>query len=233
MNQPTNFLLSGLGSIPESETSERSVSCQHQVPSRPEEVRQVQPGSALADALQEFLLPPDPPGMESLYEEDGDSFHDVSMFDRCSSASSDSSIDIAFVKCPKAPSASHHALAANISTTRDVFENARNQGNGYNKLPNRGCVSPDESIMMRRNQHRPLQASQRKSKVSFSCKRYLLFFFMCKAVNCASFLLSVVTEWPADGQCSKYFGQQTTVRPPAQGGTGQPRQAGAPGQQRQ
>lgn len=177
INQSTNFLLSGLGSIPESETSERSVSCQHQVPSRPEEVRQVQPGSALADALQEFLLPPDPPGMESLYEEDGDSFHDVSMFDRCSSASSDSSIDIAFVKCPKAPSASHQALAANISTTRDVFGNARSQGNSYNKLPNRGCVSPDESIMMRRNQHRPLQASQRKSKVSFSCKAYLHFFF--------------------------------------------------------
>ncbi|KAG8000303.1 Rho guanine nucleotide exchange factor 33 [Nibea albiflora] len=108
--------------------------------------------------------PTDPPGMESLYEEDGGSFHDVSMFDRCSSASSDSSIDIAFVKCPKAPLVSHHAMAANVSNTRDVFGNGGSQGTGYSKLPNRGCVSPDEAVMMRRNQHRPLQASQRKSK---------------------------------------------------------------------
>ncbi|KAM9345415.1 rho guanine nucleotide exchange factor 33 [Symphorus nematophorus] len=159
-----NHKLAGLGSIPESETSERSMSCQHHLPSRPADFRQVQPGSALADALGEFLLPPDPPGMESLYEEEGGAFHDVTMFDRCSSASSDSSIDIAFVKCPKAPSASHHAMAANVSTTRDVFGNGRSQGNGYSKLPNRGCVSPDEAVMMRRNLHRPLQASQRKSK---------------------------------------------------------------------
>ncbi|XP_075902287.1 uncharacterized protein arhgef33 isoform X2 [Nelusetta ayraudi] len=162
---PRNHKPSALGSIPEAETPERPAPCQHQVQApRPEEARQVQPGSALADALQEFLLPPDPPGMESLYEEDGDSYHDASVFDRCSSASSDSSIDIAFVKCPKAPSASHHALAANISATRDVFSSGRIQSNGYNKLPNRGCVSPDESVLMRRNQPRPLQASQRKSK---------------------------------------------------------------------
>lgn len=155
-----------MGSIPEAETLERSAPCQHQVQAtRPEEARQVQPGSALADALQEFLLPPDPPGMESLYEEDGDSCHDTSVFDRCSSASSDSSIDIAFVKCPKASSTSHHALATNISATRDVF--GRIQSNGCNKLSSRGCVSPDESIMMRRNHPRPLQASQRKSKVSW------------------------------------------------------------------
>ncbi|XP_018517182.1 LOW QUALITY PROTEIN: rho guanine nucleotide exchange factor 33 [Lates calcarifer] len=159
-----NHKPTGLGSIPESDTSERSMSCQHQLPSRPAGFRQVQPGSALADALGEFLLPPDPPGMESLYEEDGGSLHDISMFDHCSSASSDSSIDIAFVKCPKAPSASHHAMAANVSSIRDVFGNGANQGNGYSKLPNRGCVSPDEAVMMRRNQHRPLQASQRKSK---------------------------------------------------------------------
>uniref|UniRef100_H3CWS4 Rho guanine nucleotide exchange factor (GEF) 33 n=1 Tax=Tetraodon nigroviridis TaxID=99883 RepID=H3CWS4_TETNG len=146
----------GLGSIPESEASERS--CQHQAPFRPENVRQVQPGSALADALEEFLLPPDPPELENLYEEDIGSY-DVAMFDRCSSSSSDSSIDIAFVKCPKAPSAS-----GTKSTTCDVFGNGRSQGNGSSRLPNRGCVSPDESIMMRRNQHRPLQASQRKSK---------------------------------------------------------------------
>ncbi|XP_039995640.1 rho guanine nucleotide exchange factor 33 [Xiphias gladius] len=159
-----NHKPTGLGSIPESEASERSMSCQHHLPSRPSDFRQVQPGSALADALGEFLLPPDPPGMESLFEEDGGSLHDVSMFDRCSSASSDSSIDIAFVKCPIAPSASHHAMAANLSTTRDFFGNGGSQGNGYNRLPNRGCVSPDEAVMMCRNQHRPLQASQRKSK---------------------------------------------------------------------
>lgn len=170
VNQSANLWLSGLGSIPESDASERSLSCQHHMPSRPTDFRQVQPGSALADALGEFLLPPDPPGMESLYEEDGGSFHDVSMFDRCSSASSDSSIDIAFVKCPKAPSASHHAIAANVSSTRDVFGNGRSQGNGYSKIPNRGCVSPDEAVMMRRNQHRPLQASQRKSKVRLTAQ---------------------------------------------------------------
>ncbi|XP_070697148.1 rho guanine nucleotide exchange factor 33 isoform X2 [Pempheris klunzingeri] len=159
-----NHKPAGLGSIPESEGSERSMLCQHHLPSRPTDFHQVQPGSALADALGEFLLPPDPPGMESLYKEDGGSLHDVSMFDRCSSGSSDSSIDIAFVKCPKAPMASHRAMAANVSTTRDVFGNGGSQGNGYSKMPNRGCVSPDEAVMMRRNQHRPLQASQRKSK---------------------------------------------------------------------
>ncbi|XP_049927726.1 rho guanine nucleotide exchange factor 33 [Epinephelus moara] len=163
-NHEPNHKPSGLGSIPETEGSERSMSYQHHLPSRPADFRQVQPGSALADALGEFLLPPDPPGMESLYEEDRGSIHDVSMFDRCSSASSDSSIDIAFVKCPKAPLASHHAMAANVPTTRDVFGNGGSHGNGYSKLPNRGCVSPDEAVMMRRNQHRPLQASQRKSK---------------------------------------------------------------------
>ncbi|XP_044070879.1 rho guanine nucleotide exchange factor 33 isoform X2 [Siniperca chuatsi] len=154
----------GLGSIPERDASERSMSFQHHLPSRPADFRHVQPGSALADALGEFLLPPDPPGMESLYEEDRGSFHDVSMFDHCSSASSDSSIDIAFVKCPKAPSASHHATAVNVSTSHDIFGNGGSKGNGYSKLPNRGCVSPDEAVMMRRNQHRALQASQRKSK---------------------------------------------------------------------
>ncbi|XP_014184678.1 rho guanine nucleotide exchange factor 33 isoform X2 [Haplochromis burtoni] len=159
-----NHKPTGLGSIPESEPSERSMLCQHHLPPRPAEFRQVQPGSALADALGEFLLPPDPPGLENLYEEDGGSFHDTSMLDRCSSASSDSSIDIAFVKCPKAPPASHHGIATNVSTTRDVFGNIGSQGNGYSKLPNRGCVSPDEAVLMRRNQHRPLQASQRKSK---------------------------------------------------------------------
>uniref|UniRef100_A0A3Q3AZA8 Rho guanine nucleotide exchange factor 33 n=2 Tax=Kryptolebias marmoratus TaxID=37003 RepID=A0A3Q3AZA8_KRYMA len=153
-----NQKLTGLGSIPESEISERS----HDLPSRPVEFRQVQPGSALADALGEFLLPPDPPGMESLYDEDGVSLRDAPLFDRCSSASSDSSIDIAFVKCPKPPSASHHAVAANVPTAREVFGNGGSHG--YSKLPGRGCASPDEAVMTRRNLHRPLQASQRQSK---------------------------------------------------------------------
>nr|XP_057914216.1 rho guanine nucleotide exchange factor 33 [Doryrhamphus excisus] len=151
----------GLGCIPESQVSERS--CQHHPPSRPSEFCQVQPGSALADALEEFLLPEDPPGMDGLYEEDRSSLHDVSMFDRCSSASSDSSIDIAFVKCPKSPvTPSHHAMVTNVSTNRDIF------GNGYNKVPNRGCVSPDEAVLMRHNHHRPLQASQRKKSKSLN-----------------------------------------------------------------
>ncbi|XP_068184361.1 rho guanine nucleotide exchange factor 33 isoform X2 [Antennarius striatus] len=156
-----NHKSAGLGSIPENESADRSVSCQHHQPSRPADGRQVQPGSALADALGEFLLPPDPSGMDSFYEEDRGSFHDVTVFDHCSSASSDSSIDIAFVKCPKGPPASHHATAVNVSTTRDAFAVGRSHGK---KLSNRGCVSPDESIIMRHNQHRPLQASQRKSK---------------------------------------------------------------------
>ncbi|XP_040035416.2 rho guanine nucleotide exchange factor 33 isoform X1 [Gasterosteus aculeatus] len=159
-----NHKPTGLGSIPESEGSEVAGSCLRHLPSRPADFRQVHPGSALADALGEFLLPPDPPGMESLYEEDRCSLRDAPMFDHCSSASSDSSIDIAFVKCPKAPLVSQHAMAANVSTTLNVFGNsASSHGNGY-KPPNRGCVSPDEAVMMRRNQHRPLQASQRKSK---------------------------------------------------------------------
>ncbi|XP_057703324.1 rho guanine nucleotide exchange factor 33 isoform X2 [Corythoichthys intestinalis] len=143
----------GLGSIPESETFERAR--QHPPPSRPSEFRQVQPGSALADALEEFLLPPDPPGMECFYEDDTSSLHEA--FDRCSSASSDSSVDIAFVKCPKAP-----ATPSRHVPTRDVF------GNGYNKVPNRGCVSPDEALLMRHAHQRPLQPSQRKKSKSLN-----------------------------------------------------------------
>ncbi|XP_077352321.1 rho guanine nucleotide exchange factor 33 isoform X2 [Festucalex cinctus] len=147
----------GLGSIPETEASERPA--QHHPPSRPSEFRQVQPGSALADALGEFLLPPDPPGMECLYEDERSSLHDSSAFDRCSSASSDSSIDIAFVKCPKAPvTPSRHVPP----TSRDIF------GNGYSKLPNRGCVSPDEAVLMRHAHQRPLQPSQRKKSKSLN-----------------------------------------------------------------
>ncbi|XP_061645116.1 rho guanine nucleotide exchange factor 33 isoform X3 [Phyllopteryx taeniolatus] len=146
----------GLGSIPESDASERSG--QHPPLSRTSEFRQVQPGSALAHALEEFLLTPDPPGMESLYEEDRGSPHDASAFDRYSSASSDSSIDIAFVKCPKAPA----TPSRHVPTSRDIF------GNGYNKLPNRGCASPDEAVLMRQAHQRPLQPGQRKKSKSLN-----------------------------------------------------------------
>ncbi|XP_055083188.1 rho guanine nucleotide exchange factor 33 [Periophthalmus magnuspinnatus] len=156
VNQLIDLWLSGLGSIPESEVSCQLRGTPLQGPPAP---------SAMADALGEYLLlPPDPPGMESLYEEDRGSLHDVSMFDRCSSASSDSSIDIAFVKCPKAPSAAPRAAPVNVLSPRDLYGNGVSPGNGYSKLLNRGCVSPDEAILMRRNQPRPLQASQRKSK---------------------------------------------------------------------
>ncbi|XP_061140585.1 rho guanine nucleotide exchange factor 33 isoform X1 [Syngnathus typhle] len=145
----------GLGSIPETEASEGSG--QHRVPARPSEFRQVQPGSALADALEEFLLPPEPPGMECLYEEESNSLHDASAFDGSSTPSSDSSIDIAFVKCPKSPiTPSRHA-----PTNRDFF------GNGYNK-PNRACGSPDEAVPMHHAYQRPLQASQRKKSKSLN-----------------------------------------------------------------
>ncbi|XP_072293561.1 rho guanine nucleotide exchange factor 33 isoform X2 [Eucyclogobius newberryi] len=138
----------GLGSIPESEAS-----CQHR--GTPHQG---------TDALGEYLLPPDPPGMESLYEEERSLLHDVSMFDRCSSASSDSSIDIAFVKCPKGPSTAHRAVAVNVPSPRDLYDNGVGSGHEYRKLLNRGYVSPDEAILMRRNLSRPLQGSQRKSK---------------------------------------------------------------------
>ncbi|XP_016892507.1 rho guanine nucleotide exchange factor 33 [Cynoglossus semilaevis] len=151
----------GICSLSESEAPDRTTSCQHHLPSRPAEFRQGQPGSALADALEEFFLPAGPPGMESLYEEDEGSLREISMFDNCSTASSDSSIDIAFVKCPKGPAASHHAMEPNVSSIGNIFGS---HGNGYSKPPKRGCVSPDEAAMMRHNYNRPLQASQRKSK---------------------------------------------------------------------
>ena len=95
--------LSGLHSIPESEPEgamlgvgggpSSSTRLAHQ--------RLPVPGSALADALGEFLLPGEAPGLEGLYE-DGDSLHNTSLFDQCSDhSSSDSSIDIAFVRCPR------------------------------------------------------------------------------------------------------------------------------------
>ncbi|KAL2082895.1 hypothetical protein ACEWY4_020668 [Coilia grayii] len=94
-------------------------------------------GSALASALGAFLP-----------YEGGDS-----VCDRCSSPSpsSDSSIDIAFVRCSPAPSPGHqsHYAAAKRS----------NEGRAYRA--GRGCVSPDSVGLMR---PRPLQAVQRKSK---------------------------------------------------------------------
>ncbi|XP_061692142.1 rho guanine nucleotide exchange factor 33 [Syngnathoides biaculeatus] len=153
---PRKHKPAGLGSIPESDASERSG--QHPPLSRSSEFRQVQPGSALADALEEFLLPPDPPGMERLYEDDGASPHEASAFDCCSSASSDSSVDIAFVKCPKGPATPSRHLA----TGRDLF------GNGYDKPANRGCASPDAAALMRQAHQRPLQPSQRKKSKSLN-----------------------------------------------------------------
>ncbi|KAG7492937.1 hypothetical protein MATL_G00019640 [Megalops atlanticus] len=121
-----------LQSIPE---KEREASVERSSCKRP------LPGSALADARGEFLLPEEAPDLEGLYE-DGDSLRNVSLFENCSTASSDSSIDIAFVRCPK-------------SHSREPYSG------GQGRFPGRGCVSPDEIGLTR---HRPLQAVQRKSK---------------------------------------------------------------------
>ncbi|XP_036409029.1 rho guanine nucleotide exchange factor 33-like [Megalops cyprinoides] len=121
-----------LQSIPE---KEREASAERSSCKRPP------PGTALADARGEFLLPAEAPDSEGLYE-DGDSLRNVLLFENCSTASSDSSIDIAFVRCPK-------------SHGREPF------GGGQGRFPGRGCVSPDEIGLTR---HRPLQAVQRKSK---------------------------------------------------------------------
>ncbi|XP_014010432.1 rho guanine nucleotide exchange factor 33 isoform X3 [Salmo salar] len=131
----------GLQSIPEMGSSER-------LPGK-----RLPPGSAMANALGEFLLPGDAPGLEGLYEDTNSSLHNMSMFDQCSSTSSDSSIDIAFVRYPK----SHQAI-------REVYNSGGSRESGYKQLPGRGCVSPEEAGMMRVHHHRPLQADQRKSK---------------------------------------------------------------------
>ncbi|XP_055784106.1 rho guanine nucleotide exchange factor 33-like [Salvelinus fontinalis] len=131
----------GLQSIPEMGSSE-------QLPGK-----RLTPGSALSDAQGEFLRPGDPPGLEGLYEDADSSLHNVSLFDHYSSASSDSSIDIAFVRCPK----SHQAV-------REVYNSGGSRGSRYKQLPGRDCVSPDEAQMMQAHHHRPLQAAQRKSK---------------------------------------------------------------------
>ncbi|XP_024284432.2 rho guanine nucleotide exchange factor 33 isoform X2 [Oncorhynchus tshawytscha] len=130
----------GLQSIPEMGSSE-------QLPGK-----RLTPGSTLSDAQGEFLRPGDPPGLEGLYEDADSSLHNVSLFDHYSSASSDSSIDIAFVRCPK----SHQAV-------REVYNRGGSRGSRY-KLPGRGCVLPDEAQMIQAHHHRPLQAAQCKSK---------------------------------------------------------------------
>ncbi|XP_041920895.1 rho guanine nucleotide exchange factor 33 [Alosa alosa] len=103
-------------------------------------------GSALASALGAFLP----------YEGLGGG-GDSSACERCPSspsASSDSSIDIAFVRCSPAPSPGNPSHAAAAAASR-----RSNEGRAYRA--GRGCVSPDSVGLMR---PRPLQAVQRKSK---------------------------------------------------------------------
>ncbi|KAJ8360295.1 hypothetical protein SKAU_G00168200 [Synaphobranchus kaupii] len=92
------------------------------------------PDSTLDDGLSIFLLPREVSGLGGLYK-DCDSLHDVGLFDKCSSASSDSSADI-------------------------VYRGGTSHNSGC-RLPVRGCVLSDEAGMMH---HRPLQAVQCKSK---------------------------------------------------------------------
>ncbi|XP_034041386.1 rho guanine nucleotide exchange factor 33 isoform X2 [Thalassophryne amazonica] len=154
----------GLDSIPESNVAETfTSSSQHYLISRPTDFRHIAPGTALAEAVGEFLPPPEGLGTESLFRDGGGSLGDVHLYDHCSTASSDSSIDIAFVKCPKAPPMSYYTGPANMTTKHEVDSNSRSQRNGYNRLL-RG--SPDDAPLMRRSQHRSLQASQCESKDS-------------------------------------------------------------------
>jgi len=181
----------GLRSIPESDAGPEA-SRKNRLTSRGgpggAELHPGSAGSALAQALGEFLPPGEAPEEtegrrggegqeeEEEEEEDGDSpHHDASLFDQCSSGSSDSSIDIAFVRCPRASSASHRAVVASVSTPREAYGGGSagapppGQGGGrYGRFPGRGCVSPDEAVMMRHSAHRPLKASQRQSKVRAS-----------------------------------------------------------------
>lgn len=107
------------------------------------------PGSALATALGAFL-----PYESSVVG--GNS----SMCDRCPSSpspSSDSSIDIAFVRCSPAPSPAHPSHGG----SSNAVGNSRRSNEGRAYRAGRGCVSPDSVGLMR---PRPLQAVQRKSK---------------------------------------------------------------------
>ncbi|CAL8367820.1 unnamed protein product [Gadus morhua 'NCC'] len=148
--EPRTAKPTGLRSIPES----------HGGPCKPRPDPQPgAAGSALAQALGEFLLPGDPPEGGGVCGGDGDSLHDGSLLDRCSSgSSSSSSIDIAFVRCPRTSSAPRRALAANVPTPREAYGGSRPRASP------RGCVSPDEAVLRRHSPQRPLQAGQRKSK---------------------------------------------------------------------
>ncbi|KAM6956639.1 uncharacterized protein arhgef33 [Aplochiton taeniatus] len=112
-------------------------------------------------------------GRAGLYETDPGEEEEPSLFDRRSSSasSSNSSIDIAFVRCPKATtssSSSNHGRLApqGFSPAGGGGGPGGSQGSGYSKQPSRGCVSPSQAVTTRHHhlQHRPLQVSQRKSK---------------------------------------------------------------------
>ncbi|XP_041099482.1 rho guanine nucleotide exchange factor 33-like, partial [Polyodon spathula] len=87
-----------------------------------------------------FLLQEEPLGLESLCEEDGDSLQNASLFDNCSTASSDSSLDIAFISTKNYTSGSC-VLGCQLS--------------------GRTLFSPEDPGLYR---HMDVQAVQRKSK---------------------------------------------------------------------
>ncbi|XP_023651965.2 rho guanine nucleotide exchange factor 33 isoform X2 [Paramormyrops kingsleyae] len=102
-------------------------------------------GSALADATGQFLMS-DGTSLVGFFEE-GQSTHNAPLFDNCSSASSDSSVDITFIRCPK-------------NRGQEPYAGRGNQ-DGSHRYPGRGCVLQDQVGMSR---HRSLQAVQCKSK---------------------------------------------------------------------
>ncbi|KAK1171602.1 hypothetical protein AOXY_G6467 [Acipenser oxyrinchus oxyrinchus] len=87
-----------------------------------------------------FFLREEPLGLESLCEEDGESLQNASLFDNCSTASSDSSLDIAFISTKNYTSESY-VLGCQLS--------------------GRTLVSPEDPGLYR---HMQVQAVQRKSK---------------------------------------------------------------------
>lgn len=104
------------------------------------------PGSALADATGQFLMSGGTPSLVGFFEE-GQSTHNASLFGNCSSASSDSSVDITFVRCPK-------------NRGQEPYAGGGNQ-DGSHRYTGRGCALPDQAGM---SHHRSLQAVQCKSK---------------------------------------------------------------------
>ncbi|RXM30410.1 Rho guanine nucleotide exchange factor 33, partial [Acipenser ruthenus] len=87
-----------------------------------------------------FFLREEPLGLESLCEEDGESLQNASLFDNCSTASSDSSLDIAFISTKNYTSESY-VLGCQLS--------------------GRTLVSPEDPGLYR---HMQVQAVQSKSK---------------------------------------------------------------------